>query len=468
MTPDRAPADQILAAVAAQRDARLGQLRDLVAIPSVSADPSRAADVLRAADATRDLLGGAGLDDATLLEVPGGPPAVLATHHHAGPEAPTVLLYAHYDVQPPFDPAAWSSDPFEAVERDGRLHGRGTADDKHGVVSIAWAVAAALDTGALAVNVTVLCEGEEEVGSPHLEAFLDLHGDRLAADLLVIDDGGNDRVGEPTYTASLRGLADWVVTVRAMEGSGQHSGMYGGVVPDPRTALAVLIAGLVDERGDVTIPGVHDGIVVPDALRARFGEHPAAGTAIREQTRVPPDVPLAGDPATTVEEKLWARPSLTVIGVDGPDVASASNTIAPQARAKLSLRLAPGQDPRHVDALVRAHLEAQRPLGLPVTVEPGETGDPFVVEEDHPSFAAVLQAMRTAYGTEPRVAGMGGSIPMIAPLLALSPGAGVAIVGPGDASSNIHGIDESLDLADWQRTTGMLALLLTDAGALRR
>lgn len=463
MPSDTIPsAETIRAALAPQRERRVQDLRDLVTIPSVSATAVHDADVAAAADRVALLLRDAGAQDVRLLQGHGGPPAVYGELSCADPSAQTVLLYAHYDVQPPFDVAAWPRDPFEPVISAGRMYGRGTADDKHGVVSIAWALSALRDAGiAPTVNVKILCEGEEEVGSPHLAALLAAHGDLLRADTYVIDDAVNARVHQPMLTATLRGLVDWEVTIRAMAGSGQHSGLYGGLIPDPRLALSKLIAGLTDDRGVVTVPGVRAGLATPSLIADHLDREPFDEGALRDTVGLPDSVPLAGDETLHPNARLWLEPALTVIGIDGPSVAEAANTIAPVARAKLSLRIGPGQDPAVVDAAMRAHLTAQRPLGLPVQVESGAMGSPYAIDEAHPSVAAALDAMAQAWGAEPTTAGIGGSIPLVAALMAATPEAGVLLIGAADATSNIHGIDESLDLADWEAATATIALLLT-------
>ena len=261
------PTNDIRAAVEAGFDEARLALEDLVRIPSISADPDRHADVQHSADATASYLESCGLESVRHATVPGCPPAVIAewTHASAGgaAHAPTVLLYAHHDVQPPGYEDRWESDPFEPTARDGRLYGRGSADDKAGAVAHGAMIKACLDaTGALPCNVKVLIEGEEEVGSPHLLAFLTEYADDLAADVLVLADAGNWSVGTPGLTYSLRGLAGGDVVLTALE-SPLHSGMAGGAVPDPAMALARLLASMVDEHGDVAIAGFWDDVRKP-------------------------------------------------------------------------------------------------------------------------------------------------------------------------------------------------------------
>src|SRR3954454_13704311 len=302
-------------------------LEALVRIPSVSADPQRAGDVRRSAEATADLFRGEGFDAVQILSVGSGAPAVVA--RRPAPEgAPTVLLYAHHDVQPSGDVAEWESEPFEPTERGDRLYGRGAADDKAGIAAHLAAVRAFKDD--LPVGVTVLVEGEEEIGSPTLEAFLAAHRDRLRADVIVIADSANWDIGTPALTTSLRGLVDCVVEVRTLH-HGVHSGMWGGVVPDAVTTLARLLATLHDERGDVAVEGLLSG----PAADVDYPEE-----RVRAEAGVLDGVELFG--TGSVVERIWTRPALAVIGIDTTTVRDASNTLIPVARAKVSGRIAPG------------------------------------------------------------------------------------------------------------------------------
>lgn len=451
--------------VAAVIDARLAEhveaLRALVRIPSVSAPGFDGAAVRRSAEAVRDLLTATGFHGARLLEVDGAHPAVYAERLDVGPSGPTVLLYAHHDVQPPGDAAAWTSPPFEPQERDGRLYGRGAADDKAGIVAHVAAVDGWLRArAALPVNVKVVVEGEEETGSEHLADFLDAHGALLRADAVVIADSTNWQVGVPALTFALRGLADCIVEVRALDHA-VHSGMYGGPVPDPLTALCKLVASLTDEHGAVAVPALRAG--VPDASdedAARIAALDFDESAFRRDAGLLDEVPLAGDPALHPLQRLWAQPNLTVIGFDAPAVRGSSNTLVPSARARLSLRLAPGQDAAAaLDALIR-HLEAQRPLGLGVAVTPGVAGSPFLSDPDAPASRAAALALEAAYGRPTALIGVGGSIPLIEPLVRAFGGAAVLLTGVEDPDTRAHGIDESLHLGDFRSACVAHAYLL--------
>ncbi|SDB79836.1 Acetylornithine deacetylase/Succinyl-diaminopimelate desuccinylase [Raineyella antarctica] len=439
MAPDDLAAriDQLLPEV-------LADLTRLVAIRSISSDPERAGDVAASAEAVAALLTDAGCPDVRIVAA-GGAPAVIG--RYPAPEGtPTVCLYAHHDVQPTGDPAGWASEPFTVTRRGERLYGRGVVDDKAGI-AVHLAALRAFD-GRPPVGVTLFIEGEEEVGSPTLGALLEQHADELAADLYVIADSGNWDVGVPAFTTTLRGLADCTVTVRTLDHA-LHSGQFGGVAPDALTALCRLVATLHDERGNVAIEG----------LVSRPGpdlEYPADRLAA--ESGVLPGVDYLGDGPVT--ERLWTRPAVSVIGIDATPVDRASNTLAPSARAKISLRLAPGQDPRAaLDALV-AHLESHTPWNARVEVVRGETGAPGEAPLEGPYGEAALTAFAAAWGRRPVTVGQGGSIPMVADFQQRFPAATVLVTAVSDPDSRMHGLDESLHLDDFRRACLAEALLL--------
>ena len=315
------------------------------------------------------------------------------------PGAPTVLLYAHHDVQPPGEAADWDSDPFEPAERDGRLYGRGTADDKAGVAVHLAALRAYGDQ--LPVGVTVLVEGEEEVGSPALPAFLRAFRDSLRADVVVFADAANWTADVPALTTSLRGGTAVVVEVRTLR-HGVHSGMYGGPVPDALTALCRMLASLHDERGDVAVPGLTHGEADPlDLTEAHF----------RAEAGVLDGVRLTGTGGLTA--RLWAGPAIAVTGIDAPSVAAASNTLIPVARAKVSMRVAPGDDPAAARDALMAHLEAHAPWGAQVSIQPGALAAPFTARSGGRAYQAARSALNEAWGTAAVDAGAGGSIPFV-------------------------------------------------------
>ncbi|MEJ5945146.1 M20/M25/M40 family metallo-hydrolase [Pseudokineococcus basanitobsidens] len=432
-------------------------LERLVRIPSVSAsqEPDAVAAVARSAEAVAELLRGAGMPE---VEVVGarcpdgtpGAPAVLA-RRPAPRGAPTVLLYAHHDVQPAGRAADWTSPPFEPTERDGRLFGRGAADDTAGVVAHVVALRALLpgwrpDEG---LGVVVLVEGEEESGSPSLPDLLATHGDRLAADVVVVADSDNWSVDVPSLTTSLRGLLELEVGVRTLDHP-LHSGIYGGVVPDATTALTVLLARLWDDAGDLAVEGL---------VRGEAADLPRTEEELRRDAGVLDGVELVG--RGPLLARTWTRPSATVVATDAVPMAEASNTLAAAARAKLSVRLAPGQDVDEAERLVREHLGRTVPFGAHLDVRRLGSGRPFAGDRPGPVRDAADWALRTAWDdAEPAHQGMGGSIPVVAELLDVLPGAVVLVTGVEDPDTRAHGVDESLSLVVLERACTAEALLL--------
>jgi acetylornithine deacetylase/succinyl-diaminopimelate desuccinylase-like protein len=453
-------------AVTAAADAAMGHARDelmeLVRIPSISADRAKAVEVQRSADATAALLERSGLDHVRQATVDACPPAVIGEWHHAA-DAPTVLLYAHHDVQPTGFVDRWTTDPFAPVERDGRLFGRGSADDKAGAVAHATAVQAWLETaGELPCNVTVFIEGEEEVGSPNLGAFLARYQDDLSADVLVLADAGNWSVGTPGLTCSLRGLAGGVVRLQALSGP-VHSGMAGGVVPDPAVALARVLASLVDDHGDVAIDGFWDDVRVPtDAERAELASLDTQPERVLATYGARPGLEAAGDPTRSVWERLWWRPALSVIGIDSHPIEGSSNQIVATAAARVSVRLAPSQDPDRALELLRAHLARHVPWGLEWSFEPDWGAPGWACEPTGWAFDAARRALTAGFGRSPVVMGVGGSIPFVAPFAEAFGGIPALLLGPADPTSRIHGEDESLHLGDWRNLVVSEALLLAE------
>jgi acetylornithine deacetylase/succinyl-diaminopimelate desuccinylase-like protein len=422
-----------------------GDLEALVRIPSISADPARAAAVQEAAATVARLAGEAGAAEVQVVDA-GGAPAVIASWP-APPGAPTVLLYAHLDVQPTGPLAEWTTSPFEPTVREGRLYGRGAADDKAGVL-MHLAVLRAYG-GKPPVGVVLFIEGEEEIGSPTLTTLLERHHDALRSDVIVIADSANAGVDIPAFTTSLRGLVDVYVEVRLLERA-VHSGVFGGPVGDALTGLCRLLAGLHDDNGDVAVKGLHLGTSdIDDFDEAVF----------RVDVGLCPGGELIG--SGTIPERLWHRPAITVIGIDAPSTADSSNILIPHARAKISLRLAPGDDATHAMAALIEHLEARAPWGAEVVVTPGSSGEPFELQATGAVYDLAREVFAEAYGNEAVESGTGGSIPFIASFARTYPGATVLVTGVGDPLSRWHGIDESLHLEMWERACLAEALLLS-------
>lgn len=423
-------------------------LEELVRIESVWADPARRGEVARSAELTAKLLSEAGFGDVRIV-AEGGAPAVIA--RHPAPEgAPTVLLYAHHDVQPEGNPDQWASAPFEPAERGGRLYGRGTADDKAGIATHLAAFRA--HDGKPPVGVTVFVEGEEESGSPSLGALLAAHRDLLAADVIVIADSDNWSTEIPALTVSLRGLADCVVEVATLD-HGLHSGLWGGVVPDALSVLVRLLASLHDDEGNVAVAGLHEA----SAADVAFPDE-----RVRADAGLLDGVGQIG--SGSVVQRLWAKPAITVIGIDTTPIEKASNTLIARARAKVSLRVAPGGDAAaHLEALTR-HLLAHAPWGAQVTVTPGDVGQPYAIEATGPVYDAARTAFHTAWGREPVDMGMGGSIPFIAEFATAFPAAKILVTGVEDPGTQAHSVNESLHLGVLERAATAEALLLGALG----
>jgi acetylornithine deacetylase/succinyl-diaminopimelate desuccinylase-like protein len=421
-------------------------LEDLVRIESVWADPSRRDEVHRSAQAVADLLSQAGFGDVRIVSE-GGAPAVIA-RHPAPAGAPTVLLYAHHDVQPEGDRSQWKSLPFEPTERDGRLYGRGSADDKAGIATHLAAFRA--HGGQPPVGVTVFVEGEEESGSPSLGRLLAAHRDALAADVIVIADSDNWSTEVPALTVSLRGMVDCVVEVATLD-HGLHSGIWGGVVPDALSVLVRLLASLHDDDGNVAVLGLHESTAAtvdypPERVRADSG--------------LLDGVSEIG--SGSAPQRLWAKPAITVIGIDTTPIDKASNTLIPRARAKISMRVAPGGDAAaHLDALT-AHLQQHTPWGARVTVIRGDIGEPYAIDANGAVYDAARSAFRQAWGVDAIDMGMGGSIPFIAEFAAAFPQAKILVTGVEDPATQAHSINESLHLGVLERAAIAEALLLAN------
>ena len=416
----------------------LDRLRGLVRIPSVAFPGFDPDPVHRMGEAVVELFEAAGATEVALVDVPGGYPCVYADL--PGPEgSPTVLLYAHYDVQPAPASQGWSiPDPFEPVTgEDGRIYGRGAADDKSGLV---------IHYGTLRLlgpdrpcRIKLLVEGEEETIS-HLEDFVEANPEKFAADAFVIADIGGQVVGRPGLTTALRGDVACTVTVRTLSFP-VHSGLFGGAAPDAMTAMIRILDTLHDEAGDTVISGVDtstwDGAAMEEGV-------------YRDGSAILPGVDYLG--SGSLSDRIWAKPSVTVLGMDLPSVAEASNVLLPQVTAKLSMRIVPGSDADAQLEALMAHLRAQRPWNCEVEVTKVKTGHAFAVDETHPAIVAAKDALAEAYGAPVESIGSGASIPLVASLQKIAPGAAIVLWGAEDtAKARIHASDESVDPAEIAR-----------------
>jgi len=429
----------------------IADLERLVRIPSKGYEGDDPANVRASAEATRDILRDAGVADARLLELDGGHPAVFG--QVPGPDgSPTVLLYAHHDVQPEGPLDQWDSPPFEPELRDGRLFGRGAADDKSGVVIHAAALRAF--GGDVPVTVKLLIEGEEECSTAHLPELVRGNADLIRADVAVIADSGNYRTGVPTITSSIRGVTDCVVQVRVLD-QAQHSGSYGGPIPDALTALARIISKLHDDDGNVAIPGLHrfewQGTDYPeDDFRSEAGT--VAG--------------LRTIGSGSIADLVWAGPAVSVLGIDAPAIHGSSNQIVPVARARVSLRLAPGDDAVGATTTLVTFLRDAAPWGVEVTIEGGafDAGQGYIVDTSAPALHAARDALAESYGVDVLETGSGGSIPLVPMLADTFPGIDVLMWGAMDERSNIHSVNESVDLTEIEHMAVAEALFIQKLG----
>ena len=458
--------DPVLAALDARFDRTIEELCGLARIPSVSADGFPPAEVVRSAEAVAELVQAAGLHGVEVLRLPGAHPYVIAERRSADPNAPTALVYAHHDVQPPGRLDRWLTPAFEPTLReDGRLYGRGVVDDKAGLMLHLAALRAWLETtGDLPVHVKLVVEGEEEIGSGHLAEFLRLQRDRLEADVLVLSDTANLETGLPSLTTSLRGLVAVDVTVRALDHP-IHSGMWGGPVPDAATILAVLLARLVDDEGRITIRDFYDDVPQRSVEeRKRLEELPFDADAFRADAGMVSKAPFFGEQEQRVYERLWFRPALAVTALEGMPLAAAANQLMAEASARVGIRIPPGQDPERArDRLVEA-LTNDPPSGVRVETRvdcavPGWSTHPV-----GPAFDAATRALEAGFGRAPVTIGCGGSIPFVGPFVEVLGGVPALLLGLEDPPCNAHGENESLDLADFRKAARASAHLLAELG----
>ncbi|MFC9843318.1 dipeptidase [Streptomyces sp. NPDC060223] len=431
------------------------ELTELVAFKSVADfDQYPKSESEGAANWVADALRTEGFQDVALLDTPDGTQSVYG--FLPGPEgAKTVLLYAHYDVQPPLDEAAWVSPPFELTERDGRWYGRGSADCKGGVVMHLLALRALKANGGVPVHVKVIVEGSEEQGTGGLQAYAEENPELLTADTIVIGDAGNFRAGLPTVTSTLRGMTLVRVSVDTLEGN-LHSGQFGGAAPDALAALIRVLDSLRAEDGSTTVDGLADDTEW-DGLQ--YEEE-----AFRADAKVLDGVELIG--TGTVADRIWARPAVTVLGIDCPPVVGATPSVQAGARALVSLRVPPGMDAAEATKLLEAHVVAHTPWGARVSTEQIGEGQPFRADTSSPAYASMAEAMSVAYeGQEMQYAGMGGSIPLCNTLASLYPRTEILLIGLSEPEAQIHAANEGVSPDELERLSVAEALFLRNYAA---
>jgi acetylornithine deacetylase/succinyl-diaminopimelate desuccinylase-like protein len=451
--------DAALQHFAAHKSAFLNDLKDLIRKPSISFPGFDQNPVRRCAEAVADHFRTAGFQDVRLLEVDNGNPSVFAQMTDAAGK-PTVLLYAHYDVQPIGREEHWTTPPFEPSERNGRLYGRGAADDKGGVAMYLAALGSFLQTsGSLPVNVKVLIDGEEEIGSSNLSAILEKNRALLSADAVVIADSENVDSGVPTLTASLRGIVTVNVEVRSLASS-VHSGTWGGPLPDPVIALCRMIAGTVDDAGNIAVPGLMDPVrPLSSTDKAHVDALPFNEASYRKQSKLLEGAKIIGG-AGSVYEKMWYRPSIAVNAFEASSRKQAANIINDAAWARIGIRTVPDMDPAKTVELLTSHLKKLAPWGVQVTVQPESPAAWWKTDTNGALFETALRALEKGYGRKPVVAGAGGSIPFVQTITEALGDVPALLFGVGDPFTAAHSENESLLISDWEKgCTSILRLL---------
>ena len=440
-------------------DAATKELEHLVRIPGIAWEAFDSKNLDLSAETIAKLFRDTGVFE--LVEVrrasidgkPGSPAVVARRAARNG--KPQILLYAHHDVQPPGDETVWETSPFEPVTKDGRMYGRGAADDKAGIVSHLAAIRTLVEICGpdFEVGISVFIEGEEEAGSPTFRPFLEQNQDILKADCIVVADSGNWSETIPALTATLRGLVSQEIEVKTLDHA-LHSGMYGGAVPDAMTATIRLLASLHDSAGDVAVAGLHVG---------KAADLPYSDADLRRDSGLLDGVSQIG--SGTILDRIWNKPSITVIGMDVPSVALSSNTMLPSVSSKISMRIAPGQKPEDALAALRAHLEQHVPFGAKLTYGDVELGKPFAVDDTGWASELARVSLKAAWDETAVDIGVGGSIPFIADLIEVFPGAQILVTGVEDPDSRAHSPNESVHLESLRKTMLAESLMLLGGNA---
>ncbi|QEL20066.1 M20/M25/M40 family metallo-hydrolase [Limnoglobus roseus] len=443
-------------------------LADLVAVQSISTDGEHQTEIERTAALTCDQMREAGLLNVEMLKVGNSLPYAYGEWMEAGPNKPTVFLYAHHDVQPINFIEQWKSDPWKLTRRDGRLFARGSADDKGAISAFLGAIAAYRKTGnQLPVNIKMVVEGEEEIGSKNLMKFFDVHKKKLQSDVIVVCDTENIEVGLPCITYSLRGIVALNVEVTTAR-IPVHSGMAGGAVPDAALALNVVLSKLFAPNKPLPVPGLYDKVrPLTDKEKAAFRKLPWDDAKFRQELGVLPGCTFAMEDGLGVYEQTWRRPSATVIAQEASSIKGASNQVLPKASAIVSCRIVPDQQPADVVAQMQAYLSANPPYGCEVKVTQHGAGcDWWMTDPNGPAFEAAMAALRVGFDRDPVGIGCGGSIGFVGPLAELFGGAPALLIGIEDPASNAHAPNESLHEGDFKKLMASLVRLFDNLGKL--
>ena len=444
----------VLAQFEKDKASHLKDLEDLVRIPSVSFPGYDMKDVQDCGEKVAEIARRIGLENVELLYGENQErPFVYGDWLHAGEDRPTLLLYAHHDVQPPGDEAKWESPVFEPTTRNGRMYGRGSADDKAGVVIHTATIESWMKSqGKLPVNVKIIFEGEEEVGSPGLGSFLKKHQEKLKADILILTDTFNYSIDRPGLTVGLRGMVGVEVEVKGLRQS-VHSGMLGGPLPDPAIALCQMLGGLMDEEGKLNIPSLWKQVrPMTDSQTEMMGSLKVDPEEFRHNSGLVESADFVGGGDTGLWEKVWFRPSVSINAIQAGDREQAGNIICESAWAKVSIRTVPDMDPDFVLEELTNFIKERRPHGLEVSVKSIAKGDWWVTETNKKAFDVMIESMTEVWGESPVLMGCGGTIPFVEPFVSALDGAPALLVGVEDPATNAHSENESLHLGVWERS----------------
>lgn len=458
---------QALAWLKKNHAALVQDLADLVAIPSISTDGEHQAEVGKSAALTCEQMRAAGLENVDILHCADSNPYAYGEWLGA-PGKPTIFLYAHHDVQPTNFMEEWKSEPWKLTPRKGRLYARGSADDKGAITAELGAIAAWLKTeGRLPVNIKMVVEGEEEVGSTNLMSFFEQYKKKIASDVIVVCDSENIEAGLPSITYSLRGIVAVTVEVQSAK-LPVHSGMAGGALADAALALNIVLARLNWKNGKLPIPGYYDDVRrLTKAEQKTMRRLPFDEPKLRKDLGVLPGVTLATEKNTHVYEQTWRKPAVTVIAQEASSIKGASNQVLPKASAIVSARIVPDQDPKKVLEQLKSVLTKDPPWGTKVTVKPHSVAvNWWMTDPTGPAFEAAIDAMRAGYDREPVAIGCGGTIGFVGPLADLFGGAPALLMGIEDPESNAHAPNESLHEGDWRKLMASLVHLFENVGKL--